>query len=145
MSSPGNCCLVKSSRSSSSTSSSSSSSSIASTLFKYTTIAGTSTWRASRMCSLRLRHRPVGRAHHQDSPVHLRRPSDHVLDVVRMPRAVHVRVVPVVRLVLHVRDRYRDPSRPLLGRVVDRVERPVLRLPFIASTFVIAAVSVVFP
>ena len=51
MSSPGNPYSVRSSRSSSSTSSRSSSSSIASTLFRATTIAGTSTWRARRMCS----------------------------------------------------------------------------------------------
>src|SRR5581483_5471458 len=75
----------------------------------------------------RLRHRPVRRAHHQDRPVHLRRARDHVLDVVRMPRTVHVRIVPLVRLVLHVRYRYRDPSRSLLRRVVYRVKAPKLR------------------
>src|SRR6266850_4974904 len=72
----------------------------------------------------RLRHRPVRRRHHQDRPVHLRRARDHVLHVVRVPRTVHVRVVPVVRLVLHVRRRNRDPPLPLLRRVVDRIERP---------------------
>src|SRR5262249_40151403 len=51
------------------------------------------------------------------------------LDVVRVPRAVHVRVVPRLRLVLHVRDRDRDPTRALLGRVVDLVERLELRTP----------------
>src|SRR6266571_4456816 len=72
----------------------------------------------------RLRHRPVRRRHHQDRPVHLRRTRDHVLHVVRVPRTVHVRVVPVLRLVLHVRRRDRDPPLPLLRSVVDRVERP---------------------
>jgi len=51
MSSPGKLYLLKSSRTSSSTSSSNSSSSIMSTLFKNTTMAGTSTCWASRMCS----------------------------------------------------------------------------------------------
>jgi len=51
MSSPGKPKLDSSSRSSNSTSSSSSSSSIMSTLFRNTTIAGTSTCFASRMCS----------------------------------------------------------------------------------------------
>ena len=51
MSSPGNFCAVNNSRSSSSTSSNNSSSSIMSTLFRNTTIAGTSTCRASNTCS----------------------------------------------------------------------------------------------
>src|SRR2546425_2574437 len=50
----------------------------------------------------RLRHRPVHRAHHEDRPVHLGRPRDHVFDVVRVPGAVHVRVVTRRRRVLHV-------------------------------------------
>ena len=49
--SPGNSYSFSSSRSSSSTSSNSSGSSIWSTLFRYTTIAGTSTFRANSTCS----------------------------------------------------------------------------------------------
>src|SRR5690606_12114996 len=75
----------------------------------------------------RLRHRTVGRRHHQNRTVHLRRTRDHVLHVVRVPRAVHVRVVPRLRLVLHVRRVDRDPTRLLLRRVVDLVVAP--RLP----------------
>ena len=48
--------------------------------------------------------------------------GDHVLDVVGVPGAVDVRVMAVVRLVLDVRGRDRDPALALLGRVVDRVE-----------------------
>src|SRR5580765_7599886 len=75
----------------------------------------------------RLRHRPIGRRHHQNRPVHLRRARDHVLDVVRVPRAVHVRVVPLLGHVLHVRRVDRDPARFFLRRRVDLVV--VLRLP----------------
>ena len=75
----------------------------------------------------RLRHRPVRRRHHQDRAVHLRRARDHVLHVVGVARAVDVRVVPVLRLVLHVRRRDRDPARLLLRRLVDLVERHELR------------------
>src|SRR5438132_1116011 len=71
----------------------------------------------------RLRHRPVIGRHHQNRPIHLRRPRDHVLDVVRVTRTIDVRVVPLRRLVLHVRHRDRDPPLPLFRRVVDR---PVL-------------------
>jgi hypothetical protein len=43
-----------------------------------------------------------------------------------MARAVDVRVVAMLGLVLDVGDRDRDPALALLGRVVDRVERAVL-------------------
>src|SRR5438128_191285 len=72
----------------------------------------------------RLRRRPVIGRHHQNRPIHLRRPRDHVLDVVRVPRTIDVRVVPLRRLVLHVRHRNRDPPLPLLRRVVDRPKLP---------------------
>ena len=75
----------------------------------------------------RLRHRPIGRRHHQNRPVHLRRPRDHVLDVVGVPRAVHVRVVALGRLVLHVRRVDRDAARLFLRRRIDLIV--VLRLP----------------
>ena len=51
----------------------------------------------------RLRHRAVRGRAHQDRAVHLRRTRDHVLDVVGVARAIHVRVVAVRRLVFHVR------------------------------------------
>src|SRR5262245_15142065 len=72
----------------------------------------------------RLRQRPVVGRHYQNRPVHLRRPRDHVLDVVRVPRTVDVRVVPLRRLVLHVAHRDRDPPLPLLRGVVDRPKVP---------------------
>ena len=94
----------------------------------------------------RLRHRAVGGRDHQDGAVHLRGAGDHVLDVVGVARAVHVRVVPLLGLVLHVRDGDRDAALALFGRVVDLVERGVLRLALaVASTLVMAAVSVVLP
>src|SRR3546814_346313 len=40
-----------------------------------------------------------------------------------MARAVHVRIVPVRRLVLHMRRRNRDTARPLLRSLVDLVVR----------------------
>jgi small GTP-binding protein len=78
----------------------------------------------------RLRHRPVRRRHHQNRPIHLGRPRDHVLDVVGVTRTIHVRVVPVLRRVFDVRRRDRDPPLPFFRRVVDRIERPyrVLRI-----------------
>ena len=71
----------------------------------------------------RLRHRAVGGGDHEDRAVHLRGTRDHVLDVVGVAGAVDVRVVPVRRLVLDVRDGDRDAARLLLRRLVDLVER----------------------
>ena len=74
------------------------------------------TWRASSTCSRVCGIDAVERADHQDRAVHLRRAGDHVLDVVGVAGAVDVRVVALVRLVLHVRGRDRDR----LGLVADR-------------------------
>ena len=71
----------------------------------------------------RLRHRAVGRVHHQDRAVHLRRTRDHVLHVVGVARAVDMGIVTRRRLVFHMRRRDRDPPRLLLRRRVDLVVR----------------------
>ena len=73
-----------------------------------------------------LGHRAVGRGDDEDRAVHLGGAGDHVLDVVGMARAVDVRVMAGVGLVLDVGDRDRDAALALLGGVVDRVERAVL-------------------
>src|SRR5271166_4979278 len=52
----------------------------------------------------RLGHWTVRRGDHQDRAVHLGGASDHVLDVVSVARAVDVGVMPLIALVLHVRD-----------------------------------------
>src|SRR6202453_5216984 len=69
-----------------------------------------------------LRHRTISGRDHEDGTVHLRRTRDHVLDVVRVTWAVHVRVVTLLGLVLDVRDRDRDAALLLLLRVVDLIE-----------------------
>src|SRR3954467_2637511 len=73
-----------------------------------------------------LRHRTIGGRDDQDRPVHLRRTRDHVLDVVRVPRAIHMRVVALLRLVLNVRGVDRDAARFFFRRRIDLVV--VLRL-----------------
>jgi len=70
-----------------------------------------------------LRHRAVGRRDHQDRAVHLRGTGDHVLDVVGVTRAVDVRVVALLGLVLDVRDGDRDTALTLFRGLVDLVER----------------------
>ena len=69
-----------------------------------------------------LRHRAVGRGDHQDRAVHLGGAGDHVLDVVGVAWGVDVRVVPLVGLVLHVRDVDRDTALLLFRSLVDVVE-----------------------
>src|ERR1700682_1734696 len=69
-----------------------------------------------------LGHRAIGGRDDKDRAVHLGGAGDHVLDVVRVARAVDVRVVALLRLVLDMRGRDRDTARLLFGGVVDRVE-----------------------
>src|SRR6202453_5008805 len=65
-----------------------------------------------------LRHRTISRGDHEDGTVHLRGTRDHVLDVVRVTGAVHVRVVPLLGLVLDMGDRDGDAALLLFLRVV---------------------------
>ncbi len=76
----------------------------------------------------RLRHRTVGGRDHENGTVHLRGAGDHVLDVIGVAGAIHVRVVAIGRFVLDVRYRDRDSARFFLRRVVDRIEAPELVL-----------------
>lgn len=66
-----------------------------------------------------LRHDAVCGGDHQNSAIHLRRPRDHILDEIRVPRTIRVSIVARFRLILDVRHVYRDAPRLLLGRVVD--------------------------
>ncbi len=74
----------------------------------------------------RLRHGAVVGAHDQDGGVHLRGAGDHVLDVVGVTRAVDVRVVAVLGLVLDVGGGDGDAALALFGSLVDLVEGDVL-------------------
>ena len=93
----------------------------------------------------RLRHRAVGGRDDEDGAVHLGRAGDHVLDVVGVARAVDVRVVAVLGLVLDVGGVDRDAARLLFGRRIDLVVGLGLAAETCDSTVVIAAVSVVLP
>jgi hypothetical protein len=81
----------------------------------------------------RLRHRAVRRRDDEDGAVHLGRARDHVLHVVGVTRAVDVRVVTVLRLVLDVRRGDRDPALLLLRSVVDLREGPGLAAIFLGE------------
>jgi hypothetical protein len=70
----------------------------------------------------RLRHRAVRSGDHEDRAVHLGGARDHVLDVVRVTRAVDVRVVALLRLVLDVGRVDGDAALALLGSLVDLLE-----------------------
>jgi len=63
----------------------------------------------------RLGHRTVGGGHDRIAPSICAAPVNHVLDVVGVPGAVDVRVVPLLGLVLDMRDRDRDTALPLSG------------------------------
>ncbi len=73
-----------------------------------------------------LRHRSIGRTHHQNRPIHLGRTGDHVLDIVGMPWAVHVGVVARIAFVLHMRGGNGDAPGFFLRRLIDFIERHFL-------------------
>ena len=75
----------------------------------------------------RLRHRPIRRRNHQHRSIHLRSSRDHVLDIIRMTRTIHVRIVAVLGLILHMRRCYRYPSCLLLRRLIYLIKRNILR------------------
>ncbi len=75
----------------------------------------------------RLRHRTIGCRHHQNGAIHLRRAGDHVLHIVRMARAVDVRVVAIVGLILNMRRGNRDTARLLFRRLVNLIKRREVR------------------
>src|SRR4029077_16728071 len=63
--------------------------------------------------------------------IDLGRTGDHVLDVIRVTRHIHMRVMPIRGLVLHMRDVDRDPALTLLRSLIDVREirrRIVLRI-----------------
>ena len=66
-----------------------------------------------------LGHGAVGSGYNQDRAVHLRSAGDHVLHVVGVARAVHVRIVTLVRLVFHVSGVDRDAAGALLRSLID--------------------------
>ncbi|EAQ75389.1 ISxac3 transposase [Synechococcus sp. WH 5701] len=70
---------------------------------------------------LGLGHRAVGGGHHQDGAVHLGGTGDHVLDVVRVTRAVDVGVVTVFCFVLDVGRVDRDAPLLLFRSTIDVV------------------------
>ena len=69
-----------------------------------------------------LGHGAVRSRNHQYRAVHLGRTRDHVLYIVGMAWAVDMGIMTVIRLVLHVRRRYRDAALPLFRRLVDLIE-----------------------
>ena len=68
-----------------------------------------------------LGHRAVRGRHDQDRAVHLRRAGDHVLNIVSVAGAVHVRIVTVLRLILNVGGVDGDSACFLFRSLVDFV------------------------
>ena len=68
-----------------------------------------------------LRHRAVRCVHNQNRAIHLRRAGDHVLHIVGVARAVHMRIVARIRLILNMRCRNGDAAGFFLRRRVNLV------------------------
>ena len=84
---------------------------------------------------LGLRHGTVNRGDHQDTRVHLGSSSDHVLDIIDVPRAVDVREVAGVGFVLYGCGVDGDTSGFLLRGLVDGGILVVFRFVLLAEIF----------
>ena len=71
----------------------------------------------------RLRHRPISSRHHQNRAIHLRRTRNHVLDIIRVPRHIHMRIMTILSHILHMRHIDRDPTLTLLRSLINIVVR----------------------
>jgi hypothetical protein len=68
-----------------------------------------------------LRHGTFGCGDHEDRSVHLGGAGDHVLDVIRVPRAVDMRIVALLGFILSMVSIDRDATGLLFRSVVDLV------------------------
>ena len=68
-----------------------------------------------------LGHRAVSRRYYQNRAIHLRRAGDHVFYIVSMARAVHMRVMPRVCFIFHMRCVDGDPALFFFRRFVDLI------------------------
>ena len=71
---------------------------------------------------LGLSHNAVGSSYHQDSAVHLCSTGNHVLYIVGMARAVHMRIMSLIGLILNVRGGNGNTTLSLFGSLVDVLE-----------------------
>jgi hypothetical protein len=92
-----------------------------------------------------LRHRAVGGGNHEDRTVHLGGAGDHVLHVVGVAGAVHVRVVALLGFVFDVGGVDGDAALALFGSGVDVRVALLLGDALFGEVLVIAAVRVVLP
>jgi hypothetical protein len=74
-----------------------------------------------------LRHRTIRRGHDENAAIHLRRPGDHILHVISVTRAIDVRIVTRIRLILNVGRRNRDTPRLFFRRLINLIKRDLLR------------------
>src|SRR5699024_2477523 len=71
----------------------------------------------------RLRHRTISRRHHQNRPINLSRTRNHVLHIIRVTRHINMRIMPIRRLILHMRNIDRNTTITLLRSLINHVIR----------------------
>ena len=83
-----------------------------------------------------LRHGTVSCSNNQDCTIHLGGTGNHIFDIVSVTRAVDMRIMPLGRLVFHMRCSYGNATLFLLGSLIDLAEVSEFSLTLSSYNFV---------
>ncbi len=70
-----------------------------------------------------LRHRTISSRNHQNRTINLSSTRNHVLHIISMTRHINMRIMTILRLILHMRNRNRDTTLPLLRSLINIIKR----------------------
>ena len=82
-----------------------------------------------------LRHRTVGGGDNEDCSVHVGGAGNHVFDIVGVPGAIHMSVMPFIRLVFHMGDIDGHATFFFFRSIVNRIKGTEFGLSFFGKVF----------
>ena len=74
-----------------------------------------------------LRHRTICSTNHKNGSIHLCSTSNHILDIVGVPRTVNVSIVTIFSLILNMRCLDSNPSFSFLRCIINSIKRTHFR------------------
>src|SRR4030043_1673099 len=80
-----------------------------------------------------LRHWSIRSANHQYCAIHLSRTGNHILNIVGMPRTIHVSIVPFRSLILNMGDSDCQAAGFLFRCIIDGIEGTKLSIPLLGQ------------